>query len=106
MENDDEIEWRVAMDMMEKMARAMWPNAVDGNTGRPSSWALEKVRIAIETIYEPTEEMIKVGAETPEMQAVDNLIVFADIHGQTLNVETIPLLAAWRAMVKSILKRG
>lgn len=56
----------------------------------------------LDELMEPGEGAIEAAVKTPEMKAVDALIVFAAIHGQKLETEAVPLVAAWQAMLRHI----
>ncbi len=52
---------------------------------------------------EPTQAMVKAGAATEGMQAVDGMITFAFVHGLKLpEGEPPPLLQAWQAMLAAL----
>ena len=64
-------------------------------------------RAAIAALREPTDVMLIAAAQTSGMKAVDSLIVFAGIHGMTLDDRRIrpnsPLEEAWCAMIDAAL---
>lgn len=92
--------------MLEQAARALcehegfpWPDEPEDQ----EDWK-RKARAVIESLREPTKEMIEAAAATPGMREVENAVIFAAAHGVRLTPGDPPLAQAWRAMIDEILQ--
>ena len=79
----------------------------DGNCalGNPCEFwpdMLPRVDTILDALMEPGEDAMVAAQGTPEIKAVDSLIVLAYVHGGRLETKTVPLLAAWQAILTHI----
>ena len=97
---------------MERLARPLDPEAWDKWDKYQLDWeaceeTLETVRVVLEGLKEPTEEMLKVPSSVDQWREVESAVQIAAVHGFELKWlergERPPMYYAWQAMLDSIL---
>ena len=67
-----------------------------------AEFCVDHVDTILDALMEPGEDAMVAAQGTPEIKAVDSLIVLAYVHGGRLETKTVPLLAAWQAILTHI----